>query len=84
MTGLFLLLHSHARRSSKSRYDCCSYRCNNLYDEFDGFFLCHNFDVLFYLRILRILRIVISNTSPLSFRASSPHFVISSVVEKSH
>ena len=42
MTGLFLLLHSHTRRSSKSRYDCCSYRCDNLHDEFDSFFFTHN------------------------------------------
>ena len=37
----FLLLHIHATRGTKCRYNCCSYRCYNLYNKLKCFSLSH-------------------------------------------
>ncbi len=36
-----LFLGSHTARGTKCRYDGCSNRCYDLYDEFNGFSLTH-------------------------------------------
>ena len=55
-SGRFLSLHAHAAGSSEGRHNRSCDRCNHLYDELNGFSLCHgnlNFKVRSALPLLQ-------------------------------
>ena len=42
------ILHAHARGCTECSHDGCSNRCYDLYDEFNGFSLCHGISLLIF------------------------------------